>query len=285
MPTLPVSSLLPRTRAKLADVWVPRLAPAIRRVLTRHYEEGVDYYEQWEDLLPDDALFLPRWAKELTGVQMSMALAMVKEGWRLAEVELTGSKEVLMALIAGKADGTPTLGFDSQEIVDNMLRPNVENYYYTTGRIEGETTRRRLAQTIIEYRDKGALPGYIAKKIRARIPDITRARSEMIARTATIWNFNEGAQGLYKRSGITVKEWLVTDDDLTCEFCITMQISTEEGGRQMLIDSSFFAEGDLLHGAEGGTLEMPFNIDHPPLHPNCRCALIPVTLAGGARVA
>ncbi len=101
--------------------------------------------------------------------------------------------------------------------------------------------------------------------------DIHRAR--MLARTGTIWGHNEGAVQKYADFGVTAYTWLATDDDLTCPFCRVMH------GQTIPTGSNFWEEGERLNvglksGASRG-LDFPFKVKHPPLHPNCRCTVVP----------
>jgi len=42
------------------------------------------------------------------------------------------------------------------------------------------------------------------------------------------------------------------------------------------IGEPFLKQGDVLTGADGGSLALDYeDIDGPPLHPNCRCSLQP----------
>jgi len=66
------------------------------------------------------------------------------------------------------------------------------------------------------------------------------------------------------------KEWLVAFDERTCEFCMSVK-------GEYNLDQEFFEKGDTVTGTEGGKLPVNFsNVEAPPLHPNCRCTIIPV---------
>ena len=95
--------------------------------------------------------------------------------------------------------------------------------------------------------------------------------AERIARTETIWAWNEGAKQGYKQSGVVEKlQWVSSGDQRSCDFCLDMD------GAIIGIDNSFFDKGDSY---EVNDRELDFEyekIDHPPLHPNCRCCIVPV---------
>ena len=56
-----------------------------------------------------------------------------------------------------------------------------------------------------------------------------------------------------------------------CEFCSSME------GNEYLIDDTFFEQGESLVGNQGGIMTFDYSpIDTPPLHPRCRCVLLPI---------
>jgi hypothetical protein len=98
---------------------------------------------------------------------------------------------------------------------------------------------------------------YVAKKL--------KRRASMIARTETMWALNTAAQAQYRQA---VKDgflaggylkWIITPDEKTCEFCITMN------GRTKPIPTA--NEDTMFHHPNGKLL---FG---PPAHPNCRCTV------------
>ena len=99
-------------------------------------------------------------------------------------------------------------------------------------------------------------------------------RREMIARTETIRASNAGTEALYGAWGVQYKEWLTAIDDRRCLWCAEMH------GKVIGTGDKWFSKGDTFTVGEGENarvLSLGFeDITHPPLHPNCRCTLIPV---------
>jgi hypothetical protein len=92
----------------------------------------------------------------------------------------------------------------------------------------------------------------------------------MLAHTGAIWSYNEGAVQRYQADGIAVVEWLTSEDDLRCEACAEMN------GKRIETGDAFVASGDSFAGIKIPTGTRGFDVRHPPLHPNCRCTLIPI---------
>ena len=94
-------------------------------------------------------------------------------------------------------------------------------------------------------------------------------RAERIARTELTRATTFANQQIYKDAGITAKEWFTNPG--ACQWCIPLN------GKIVLINDNFFDDGDVVIGLEGGELPLDYGATpSPPLHPNCRCDLLPV---------
>jgi HK97 family phage portal protein len=98
-------------------------------------------------------------------------------------------------------------------------------------------------------------------------------RRELIARTETIRASARGTQALYQEWGVEGKEWLTTDDDRTCPWCFSLN------GKTIGTAATYYPQGGSLTVGEGDAARtMTFDyedIEGPPLHPDCRCVLLP----------
>lgn len=127
--------------------------------------------------------------------------------------------------------------------------------------------REKLAQGMAE--------GENVPELRSRVETVFEGLSaygaERIARTETIWAWNEGARQGYKQSGIVEKlQWVSSGDQRSCDFCLDMD------GQIIGIDNSFFDKGDNFEVNEQALDFTYEKVDHPPLHCNCRCCIVPV---------
>jgi SPP1 gp7 family putative phage head morphogenesis protein len=95
--------------------------------------------------------------------------------------------------------------------------------------------------------------------------------ADRIARTEMIRAAHQGALEAYAQSGVVVaKEWLTGKDEKVCPWCSQMD------GKRIELREKFFGVGDILKVDD---FELAFDyseITAPPLHPNCRCDLIPI---------
>lgn len=114
----------------------------------------------------------------------------------------------------------------------------------------------------------------LRKRVEGVFEGMDRYRSERIARTETIRATNYATLSAYKESGVVqAKQWLTTPDERTCEWCGPMD------RRVLGLDDDWFKRGESFQGVNGGTIKLDYgSVDQPPLHPNCRCTLIPIVL-------
>lgn len=99
-------------------------------------------------------------------------------------------------------------------------------------------------------------------------------RAERIARTETLKASNSATEEAYKQTGfVTGKEWVVNPD--ACEQCL------EFDGKQLNLGESFLPIGASYTVGDGEDAQTFTNdyddVDDPPLHPNCRCTIIPIS--------
>jgi len=105
-------------------------------------------------------------------------------------------------------------------------------------------------------------------------------RAELIARTEMNRAYNAGRRMSWSTVPDVVvgKYWGVSTKP--CEFCAAAGAASDPTitGRVVPLDEPFFPLGHLLVGTSGGTMILNYEeIQRPPLHPNCRCSLMPVT--------
>ena len=117
-----------------------------------------------------------------------------------------------------------------------------------------DTMKEDIALEVQQGVEQGQSVDGIASTIGNFFDDQSDYRAERLARTETIDAYAQGNLEGYRQSGVvTGKEWL--PDESACPIC---QENQEDG--VISLDDSF-SSGD----------------DAPPAHPNCECALQPVT--------
>lgn len=115
-----------------------------------------------------------------------------------------------------------------------------------------ETTRQEIQDLTVQALDNGWSNDELADAIQDS-GAFSDARAEMIARTETAFADVQGSLEGWKASGlVSGKEWTVGDG--CCDECQALD------GKVVALDEAFPDDGG----------------DGPPLHPNCRCDILPV---------
>ena len=104
-------------------------------------------------------------------------------------------------------------------------------------------------------------------------------RAFMIARTESAMAENYSDVVAWEQTGVVEsKQWFTAEDEHVCGFCHEMD------GVTITLKQSFFDKGDVMmfEDKNGKPHEMMLDfrtIGEPPLHPNCRCVLLPILKA------
>lgn len=160
--------------------------------------------------------------------------------------------------------------------IDERIKQAIHDRIDLLAKTINDDTIRQLEETIAE----GVLAGENLDKLRNRVKDVysfaSDVRAERIARSESIFASNAGAEEAYRQSPVvTGKEWSAEPTD-ACEFCLELD------GKIVGIDEDYFKQGDEVVVGEGDnahSYKVDYdNIGFPPLHPNCRCSLLPVRL-------
>jgi len=138
-----------------------------------------------------------------------------------------------------------------------------------------EATQLLIAETVSNGLQAGDSIATIAKEIDKVYSDLLGVkqpgyRTDRLVRTEVIKGSNTVTELAYKQSGVVKKkEWFANPGH--CEFCDSLN------GSVISLGSSFVPQGSSVQGSDGGTYKADYeNVHTPPIHPNCRCTLIPV---------
>ena len=176
------------------------------------------------------------------------------------------------SIIDGGAEGLDLISLptDTWSVTNPAVGASAQNAALKlTGRVQ-ETTLDAIKQTLSDGLDAGESMAQLTQRVEDA-GSFSTARAEMIGRTESARAFSEGTAKAWKASGaVKGMKWLASDG--CCEFCQAMADKAEEVG----LDDSFYDKGDSID-VDGKTLTFSYSdVNGPPLHPNCECALEPV---------
>lgn len=179
----------------------------------------------------------------------------------LADMYLT--QGALALAFAGADDNT---NFDITPAVEKFIHDSTKRM----AKNYNEQTLGDLAKTLTEGINLGESVDKLKKRVAAVYVETKGYRAERISRTETLKATNNATNYAYKQTGfVKAKEWFCNPG--ACEFCLTFD------GKQFGLDDTFASIGEQIDGKDGGTYNVSYDdIENPPLHPNCRCTIIPV---------
>lgn len=126
-----------------------------------------------------------------------------------------------------------------------LIQATTESTLTTLDRV-GQDGLRRLESELVRASVRGAGPRAASRGVKNAI-QVTRAEAERITRTVLMRSNNDARSQTFREAGIEYVRFDATNDSRTCEYC---------AGR---------------HGFVYERVDAP----ETPLHPNCRCVLLP----------
>lgn len=119
-----------------------------------------------------------------------------------------------------------------------------------------DTDRQKLIQIIVDSLKDGKSVPEIRGIIQADFDEYSKTQSQRITRTEVLRASNQGAVDAYEQSGVVEgKQWLTAGATDEC---------AEYEGQIVTLSGNFYNS------------ESEFEDGDPPLHPNCRCVVLPV---------
>lgn len=173
------------------------------------------------------------------------------------------------------AVGKEALQFSGADQEKLELSPSVSNNIHIfikrlAGNFNAET-KAKLNATLTEGFQNGESLAKMSKRVTSVYDEAKGYRAERIARTETLRASNAAANEAYRQSGhVTAMKWIAEPD--ACEFCLAM-----EALDPVPLSGAFAELNENIEGVDGGTTTIDYdNVEWPPLHPNCRCTIVPV---------
>lgn len=175
--------------------------------------------------------------------------------------------------------GALSIAFAGNSSMSFKLTPVMEKYVADSvmkaAKSFSEETQLKIVDAVTSGVNDGESITRIGKRINGIYDDLIGVknpgyRTERLARTEVIKTSNEMTEAAYKQSGVVQKkEWFANPG--RCEFCASLN------GSIVSLGSSFVPKDATITGVNGGTRVNTYeNVKHPPVHPACRCTLIPV---------
>lgn len=178
--------------------------------------------------------------------------------------------ELRNVVTAGVADAGGELPDSTFEVVPQSAIDFANDFREEFSRLVVQDAAEQMSNAVVE----GLRQGQTIDEIAENLGDIPKARAERIARTEVQRARQGGKLATLKEAGIAQKEWVLAPGN--CPFCGGLvRDNGGTGGKSdsIPIDQPFVESGSTLVGTDGKSRTIDRDVQHPPLHPNCRCQL------------
>lgn len=185
-----------------------------------------------------------------------------------AELESVLRASITAAFDAGAVSFIEEQGVDTEPLTSEAAREYVQGYTFELVKGVTETMADQMRTVIDDGLAKGATINEIQQQLTDRVPDVSLARAETIARTETARAAQNGALAQAKELGFEGKEWLLSGNP--CGLCEGAAAALQ--GVVTPIDQPFFPAGTTIAGTDGKVYTMSRPIMAAcELHPQCNC--------------
>ena len=158
--------------------------------------------------------------------------------------------------------------FTIWDALEKQLMKNIQKF---AGSIDTDTNKK-LQENFLEIMQNWLSFEHWKDLLLNTFEELKTTRAQLVVRTETIRAWNWGSQLWWKESGVVEKKQRYTAlDERVCEFCWPMN------WKIIGLDDNFYKQGEILTGENGKQMKLDYsNPPYPPLHPNCRCVILPV---------
>ena len=201
--------------------------------------------------------------------------------WEEYTNEFTAELEKIFAIIIEEIG---TEAFNA--LVEGEFNPytqTIQNFIKTNSLQVAKEINTETEKQIRATLAQGMRENETIQELTARIMHVfgtaSTYRAFMIARTESAMAENYSDVVAWEQTGVVEsKQWFTAEDEHVCGFCHEMD------GVTITLKESFFNKGDVMmfEDKNGKPHEMMLDfrtIGEPPLHPNCRCVLLPILKA------
>lgn len=177
-----------------------------------------------------------------------------------------------------------------EDVPPYEIDPSVKQFYEDRIRrisvYFDQETQKQLAATLREGVDAGESVDELRKRVKTLYAagqegDLMWYRAERIGRTEPIFATTWTTIDSWKKSGLVIgKRWhtapgAVPAENNPCGFCRNMN------GKVVELDGNYFDVGDSMTYTDDNGNDQTMKLNYvdtigPPLHPNCRCTLLPI---------
>lgn len=231
-------------------VFKPILVDQLKEALYNLEAKAGSLTKDFDEKLFDDAAADKKMVDELTPVLINL-----------------GEEQGGLALVfAGDNEHEFRMTANYEKFLQNGTKRMATNF--------NDETLAALNRTLAEGLQNGEALEKLRKRVEAVYQRAERSRTLRVARTETLKASNAATTEAYRQTGyVKAKEWYVNPDG--CPQCLEFE------GKIVGLDDDFLGLGENYtftdeNGEEHTVTNDYDTVEEPPLHPNCRCTILPV---------
>lgn len=211
------------------------------------------------------------WEKQLRAIQENPGRASALLGYNFAADLMTSLERPIPSLL----EDSMAAGF---------LYASVDTYFEEATKRQANTFIRKVESTYKKSTERLDEEGIeltseaLANAVQLDMKEFNKTYSSMAALAGMAWANNEGAIKAYLKAGVVRWRWVTRGDDRVCPFCNELDGTVVSTSSYFVQANTRFPAQKLNAKGEEVTvyLQTPaWNIMHPPLHPRCRCKILP----------
>ena len=194
-----------------------------------------------------------------------------------AELQMKDALVPILIVLLGQ-QGKLALEFAGDDESEFKLTPDMERYVAASTQKMAKNFNAETIAALNKTLAEGVQEGESLAKLKKRVQNVYAQakgyRAERIARTETLKASNKATVFAYKQTGyVKAKKWFANPGH--CDICAQLN------GKTAGLDENYIELGGSVEYTDAEGKEQRYqvsydDIENPPLHPNCRCAIIPV---------
>jgi SPP1 gp7 family putative phage head morphogenesis protein len=246
---------------RVVDVLEERFFNATEQRINDMVEEALANLDNEDARKSGKLIDIERWLTDTTNKLEPILLQAAIEGGQSAN-QLIGDDSIYIPKTVTKA---------SEGMVE-FIRQNILKFGLSMTEANVDIMTQILADGIADGLGIPEIRRQIQKKFFGEGKQ-AKIQAERVTRTEVIKASNAGTQDAYEQSGVVWgKQWLAVLDARTDADCAEMD------GEIIEVSADY---NDAIVGKFGSEkanklLSYPGKVDYPPLHPSCRCTIIPI---------
>jgi HK97 family phage portal protein len=195
--------------------------------------------------------------------------------WSNANANVKKAVQPLLTLIVGETGKLAIQDVTSSQDFDPFTDAVQGFYDDRSSNIAADVdaeTEKQLKAALAEGITAGETTNELETRVRGVFGNASTMRANRIARSEVARAQGFADVQAWTQSGVvTGKEWFTAEDSTVCPWCGEMD------GIKTDLQETFYDKGDTFT-VDDKVLKLDYeDIEHPPLHNNCRCVLIPIT--------